>query len=137
MRYDCTQKQTEPGDKLVKVVNYPQEITVSGYQMIELMLEIEGMEKPLQQRFFPNQLQGMFKAMGWAELEPNIFDGDIQDAHGKTFIAELYFEEYEKKDHTKGKARRLRNFRSAVAEQATGEEPESAGPEDIEDPWQE
>lgn len=129
-RYDCTPRQnTEPGVKTVKVSNYPQEVTVSGYQMIAFMFEIEGMEKPLEQRFFPNQLQGMFKAMGWKEVEPNVFDGDIQEAHGKTFLAELYFEEYNKNDGTKGKARRLRNFRS-VDDAATGEDmPESAGPE--------
>ena len=130
-RYDCNSKMMEPGNYIVKVSSYPQEVTVGGgFIKIEIEFTIEGMDKPLKQGYFPNQLKTLFEALGWKELEPGIYDGDIQEAYGKTYLAELYLEEYKKADGSTGKARRLRNFK-AVDDCP----PEVAGPEQI--AWEE
>jgi hypothetical protein len=117
MRYDTNQKdRIEPGIYEVTVSAYPQEKTVGGgFVKIDMEFSIEGQERPIKQSFFPNQLSTMFVALGFKEVEPGIYDGDIQEAFQRTFNAELFFEEYDKKDTSgavigKGKARRLRNF---------------------------
>jgi hypothetical protein len=126
-RYDTNSKMTEPGEYVVKVVSYPQEKTVGGgFTKIDIDFAISGQDKPLKQSYFPNQLKTLFIALGWKEIEPGVYDGDIQEAYGKSFLAELYFEEYKKDDGSTGKARRLRNFK-AVDDCP----PESAGPENI------
>ncbi len=131
MRYDCKSKMMEAGDYVVKVVSYPQDKTVSGgFTKIDIDFAISGQDKPFKQSYFPNQLKTMFIALGFNEIEPEIYDGDIHEAYGKEFLAELYFEEYKKDDGSTGRARRLRNFRNV-----NDCPPESAGPEDI--AWEE
>lgn len=109
-RYDARGKQVEPGPVIVRVMEEPVEVERGGYLMIDLVLEIEGQDKPISKGYFPNQLTGMFRALGFAEVEPGVFDGDIKKAYGRSFQAELYMEDYKKADGSTGKARRIRNF---------------------------
>lgn len=109
-RYDARGKSVEPGPYIVRVSEMPVEVTRGGFPMIDLVFTIEGQDKPIKKGYFPNQLTGMFQALGFQEVEPGIYDGDIKKAYGRSFQAELYYEEFSKDDGTKGKARRLRNF---------------------------
>ena len=115
-RYDTNQKASlEPGIYKVTVKTYPQEKVVGGgFVKIDMEFSVEGAEYPIKQSYFPNQLTSMFVALGFKEVESGVFDGDIQEAYEKQFNAELYFEDYIKKDGTAGKARRLRNFTAIV-----------------------
>jgi hypothetical protein len=75
----------------------------------------------------------MFIALGFEEVETDVYDGNIQDAYGKSFLADLYFEEYKKDDGSTGKARRLRNFRSVddCPPESAGDEGEENDPNQI------
>jgi hypothetical protein len=123
-RYDARGKNAEPGPVIVRVTEMPVEVTRGGFLMIDLALLIAGQEKPIKKGFFPNQLSGMFQALGFEEVEPGIFDGDIKKAFGRSFQAELYYEDYDKGDGTKGKARRLRNFTKAPVNPDGAQSPE-------------
>lgn len=112
MKYDTNKKPgLEPGIHTVTVKAYPQDVTTkNGFAMVEMEFGIEGSEYPIKQRYFPNQLTGIFVALGFDEVAPGVYDGDIQEAYGKSFKGEMYLEDYTKKDGTPGKGRRLRNF---------------------------
>ena len=113
MRYDTNGNYAKPGEYVFKIVAYPQPINAGGYEKFEFLFGTEGQEKPIKQSYFPNQMKDLLKALGFPEIEPGVFDGDVQDAYGKHVKAELYLEEYKKNDGTTGTARKLRNF-SAV-----------------------
>jgi hypothetical protein len=124
-RYDARSKQVEPGPVIVRVIEEPVEVERGGYLMIDLVCEIDGQEKPINKGYFPNQLTGMFKALGFEEIEPGVYDGDIKKAFGRSFQAELYFEDYKTKDGKSGKARRLRNFTTAPVSAGGADTPEN------------
>lgn len=113
-KYDTNQKAgIEAGIYNVTVATFPQEKAVNGgFIKIDMEFSIPGQERNIKQSFFPNQLTSMFIALGFKEVEPGVYDGDIQAAYDVTFSAELYFEEYKRQDGTTGKARMLRNFKA-------------------------
>lgn len=127
MRFDTnSRKQLEEGTYKVTVTDYPQVIQKGGFDMVEFTFSIEGEEKTFTKAYFYNQLTSLFKALGFEEVEEGVFEGEIQDAYGKKFFADLSFESYTKRDGTEGKARRLSNFRPCE-----DSELDSIKPEDI------
>lgn len=138
-RFDTRSKGLEAGEYVVRVVSYPQIKNYSGWDKIEFEFGIEGQDRPIKQSYFPNQIKSMFVALGFKEVEPEVYDGDIQEAFGKSFLAELYFEEYKKQDGTVGKARKLRNFKGV--DDCPAEPQQSVNPAGVKSPdmiaWEE
>lgn len=130
-RFDTNSKGIEPGTYLFRIAAYPQPIKAGEFDKFQFEFQMEGQERPIKTSFFPNQMKGLLIALGFKEVEPGIFDGDIQDAYGKYVSADLYSEEYTKKDGTKGMARKLRNF-TMPSEEVQSNNPDGAqSPKDI------
>lgn len=137
MRIDTNgSKGQKPGTYTFLISAYPHEVKTSNFTKFEFMFSAEG-EKEIKIQYFPNQMKELLAALGFPEVEPGVFDGDITDAYGKSVIAELFYEEYTKKDGTKGNARRLRNFKSCEMPDVVtfGDEGHPETPADI--AWQE
>lgn len=107
----------EAGIYKLKITAYPQVVKAGDYDKYEFQFTIDGSDKPMKQSFFPNQMKGLLLAVGMKEVSKGVFDGDINDAYGKNVEAELFFEEFTKKDGTTGKARRLKDFKACKQDQ--------------------
>lgn len=107
----------EAGIYKMRISSYPQAIKAGDYDKYEFEFTIDGVDKPLKQSFFPNQMKGLLLAIGMKEVSRGVFDGDIKSAYGKNVEAELYFEEFTKKDGTTGKARRLKDFKTCAQDE--------------------
>ena len=119
----------EAGIYKFEISAYPQAIKAGNYDKYEFQFSCDSWDKPMKQSFFPNQMKSLLLAVGMKEVSRGVFDGDINDAYGKCVEAELFFEDYVKKDGTTGKARRLKDFKSC------DKPTPSAKPETIE--WEE
>jgi len=118
VKIDTNGKGIEPGEYVFTVVAYPQAIKAGEFDKFEFLFGMDGQERPIKMSFFPNQMKGLLEALGFKATD-GVFDCDITEAFGKFVKAELYSEEYTKKDGSKGVARKLRGFKSADAVPAT------------------
>jgi hypothetical protein len=113
MKIDTNIKGIEPGTYLFRIASYPQQIKAGEFDKFQFEFQMNDQDRPIKLSFFPNQMKDLLSALGFKEVEPGVFDGDITEAYGCYVNADLYSEEYTKKDGSKGMARKLRNFRKA------------------------
>ena len=110
----------EAGTYTFEVATMPCQVAAGDFLKWQFEFKVAGsQDKPFKMGFFDNQMGELLSALGFKQIEEGVFDWDSTDAYGKSFKAELFYEEdrngkineYTKKIQT---YRKLRSFEAVL-----------------------
>ena len=119
------------GNYTFKISAYPSQVSAGQYLKWQFEFALEGYEKPIKMSFFDNQMGDLLRAVGCKEIKRGVFDWETEKVYGKSFNADLFFEE-DRNGKINDKTGKVQTYRKLKNFTPAGEQKEEVpNPEDL------